>query len=400
MLSRFVPSPTSSPQPCVDDVALVEDVRCLVRLRGSRGSHDLIVGSQADNELTVVEHDRARLSQRVQAQLAFHEVAAARMLTLDVAELWVFDLQVLELLMDAPGLDDPMYLYGKLRGPYPASASGSMTIEGQLTVTRSDLLRALIEGTEHAFMYRPDSSGSRCVHALLPGERADLIDDGHGVVVALPLAPVWSLESSAANDRVVAQLFYDVLCALNKELGEPDELPVPSRANVAAELEAQGWTVEGDVATRTTRSGLLGTLLPDKQKKQLPREGKLEEYVAAARAALGKIGTPSRESLALRRRCEQAPSALRTPNVPKSAEPPAPTETSLPRQPRPQVAASPTDWMKDFVHQHEAPGKPKPRVVAPARVVGAQIGKRAAPAWMEDFAPAPAGPKENDDDDE
>lgn len=382
VLSRFVPSPTATPGACVDDPALVEDVRCLVRLRGSQNNQDLIVGTQADGALTVVEHARDKLSQRVLAQLAFHDVASARVLTLDVAELYVFELQVLELLMDAPGLNDAMYLYGAMRGPYPASAgTPPASVEGQLTVTRSDLLGALIDGVADAFAYQPESSGSRCVHALLPGERDMLIDGGRGVVLALPLAPAWSLESNVANDRVAAQLFYDVLSALDKELGNTTPLPVPSRAAVAAELKAQGWTIEGDVATRATRSGILGAILPDRETKQLPREGTLEEYVAAARVALGKIGPPSPESLALRRRRGE-PARLHVSRTPATPAPPV-AAAPLPRQPRPQIKTSPTDWMKDFVEQHRAPGKARPRVVAPARAVT----KKAPPAWMADFAP-------------
>ena len=76
MLSRFVRSPTSKLTEWADDPALIEDVRGIVTLRGSRGTHELIVGTQADGALSVVENDRSQLSQRVTAQLAFHEVAS------------------------------------------------------------------------------------------------------------------------------------------------------------------------------------------------------------------------------------------------------------------------------------------------------------------------------------
>jgi hypothetical protein len=387
MLSRFVRSPTSTPSEWDDDPALIEDVRGLVTLRGSRGTHELLVGTQADGALSVVEHDRTQLSQRVTAQLAFHEVASGRSMTLDVAELYVFDLQVLELLMDAPGLNDAMYLYGALRGPYPATKGTPVsTIEGQLTVTRADLLSALVDGAHGAFAYRPEAHGSRCVHALLPGERADILDGGHGTVLAFPLAPAWTLESLVPNDRVAGQIFYDVLHALYRDLREPLELPVPSRAAVAAELVAEGFTIEGDTAVRTTRSGILGALMPDRETRTLPREGTLDEYVRAAGIALGKLGVPTPETLALRRRrgsVAPAPAASRP--IPIPAAPASPTTTAQPerRQPRPRVEAGATDWMKDFVDAHRAPGKPTPRVVSPARAV---TPTKQAPAWMDDFA--------------
>jgi hypothetical protein len=389
MLSRFVRSPTSTPSEWADDPALIEDVRGLVTLRGSRGPHELIVGTQADGALSVVAHDRAQLSQRVAAQLAFHEVASGRKLTLDVAELYVFDLQVLELLMDAPGLNDAMYLYGALRGPYPATPGQPVaTIEGQLTVTRSDLLSALVDGTQEAFAYRPEGHGSRCVHALLPGERAEIIDGGQGAVLAFPLAPAYTLDSLVPNDRVAGQIFYDVIHALYRDLGEALELGVPSRAVVAAELQAEGFTIEGDTAVRTKRTGILGALMPEREKRTLPREGTLDEYVRAAGAALARLGVPTPETLALRRRRGAVtPATAASRPIPMSTTPLPPTapasSTTTDRQPRPRVEAGATDWMKDFVDAHRAPGRPAPRVVAPARAVAP---KKQAPAWMDDFA--------------
>jgi hypothetical protein len=385
MLSRFVRSPTSTPSEWADDPALIEDVRGIVTLRGSRGTHELLVGTQADGALSVVELDRSQLSQRVLAQLAFHEVASGRSVTLDVAELYVFDLQVLELLMDAPGVNDAMYLYGALRGPYPATKGSPVsTIEGQLTVTRSDLLSALVDGTRDAFAYRPEGHGSRCVHALLPGERAEILDGGQGTVLAFPLAPVWTLDSLVPNDRVAGQIFYDVLHALYRDLREPLELPVPSRAAVAAELQAEGFTIEGDTAVRTKRSGILGALMPEREKRTLPREGSLDEYVRAAGVAIGKLGVPTPETLALRRRRGAvAPAATPSRTIPVPAASPPTTTSTESRQPRPRVEPGATDWMKDFVDAHRAPGKPAPRVVSPSRAVAP---KKQGPAWMDDFA--------------
>lgn len=385
MLSRFVASPTSKTSEWADDPALIDDVRALVTLRGSRGTHELIVGTQADGALSVVDNDRTQLSQRVTAQLAFHEVASGRKLTLDVAELYVFDLQVLELLMDAPGINDAMYLYGALRGPYPATKGSPVsTVEGQLTVTRADLLSALVDGTTDAFAYRPEGHGSRCVHALLPGERADVLDGGHGSVLALPLVPAWTLESLIPNDRVVSQIFYDVINALYRDLKEPLELPVPNRATIAAELQAEGFTIEGDTAIRTKRSGILGSIMPEREKRTLPREGTLEDYLRAASLALGKLGVATPETLALRRRRGVVtPPPVASRPIPTPAAPTLPSApTPQGRQPRPRVEAQPTDWMKDFVDAHRAPGRPAPRVVAPARAVTT----KKQPAWMDDFA--------------
>jgi hypothetical protein len=393
MLSRFVASPTSKPAETVDDPALVEDVRCVVKLKVGNVTRDLLVGTQPDGALTVVDLDRSKLSQRVHAQLAFHEVASGRAesgVTLEVTELYVFDLQVLELLMDAPGLNDAMYLYGVLRGPYPATPGVPVqAIEGQLTVTRSDLLSALVDGVRDAFRYQPEIGGSRCVHALLPGERDAIIDGGRGAVLAFPLAPAWSLESHAANDKVAAQMFFDVLGAFYRDAAIVNELPVPSRQAAEHELVANGWTIEGGVATRKTKGGLLG-LGTETEKRPLPREGTLEEFVAAANAATSRLGPPSPETLALRRRRGAAtPALLASPPLPRATAPAAQPVVQA-RQPRPQVATS-TDWMKDFVDAHQSQGHKKPKVVAPARAVT----RKATPDWMADFADPDdqAGPK-------
>lgn len=404
MLSRFVPSPTGTPIPCVDDPALVEDLRGLVKLRTANATRELLVGTQPDGALTVVDLDREKLSQRVHAQLAFHEVASGRAegsVSLEVSELYLFDLQVLELLMDAPGLNDAMYLYGALRGPYTTSASTPVqSIEGQLTVTRADLLAALVDGVRDAVMYRPDASGARCVHALLPGERDAVIDGGHGVVLAFPLAPAWSLESGIANDRVAAQMFYDVLGAFYRDAGIGNELPVPSRQAVEHELVAAGWTIDGGVATRKTKGGLLG-LGSETETRTLPREGTLDEYVAAAHGAIARLGPPSPETLALRRRrgdvasIPALPLSVRPIAAPRATTPaPTPAATVPLRQPRPHVATS-TDWMKDFVDAHQNQGHRKPKVVAPARAVTT----KATPDWMADFADPDdrGGPKSDDD---
>jgi hypothetical protein len=292
--------------------------------------------------------------------------------------------------MDAPGLNDAMYLYGALRGPYTTSPSTPVqSVEGQLTVTRADLLAALVDGVRDAFAYRPDASGARCVHALLPGERDAVIDGGHGVVLAFPLAPAWSLETAIANDRVAAQMFYDVLTAFYRDGGIANELPVPSRQDVEHELVAAGWTIDAGVATRKTKGGLLG-LGSEIETKPLPREGTLDEYVAAAHAAIARLGPPSPETLALRRRRGEVvampPVTSRPVPAPRPTTPAA-VATSVPvRQPRPQVATS-TDWMKDFVDAHQSQGHKKPKVVAPARAVTT----KATPDWMADFAD-PAGP--------
>jgi hypothetical protein len=380
VLTRFVPSLAPTREPAAADPAAIEDVRCVVRLRGASGIRELVVGTDAGGTI-VVTGERERLGLRARSELAFHETASrGRTLELDTDALYIFDLQTMEMLPDAPGPNDALYVYGLMYGPYPAHADVPVAaVEGQLTVTRADLLGGLVDGTGSAFAYPPDVHGSRCVHALLPGERAEVIDTGRGVILALPLVPTWLPECPQSNDLVVAQLIYDVLSALRADLGdEGAPLPVPNRAVLEAELVAQGWTIEGDEAVRA-KTGFM-SVLRGSEKRQLPRQGTLDELTAAARAALAKMpNVPTPEALALRRRTQRT---LPVSSVPRVAV--ASIAQPLPprAQPVPKTRTDRSEWMKDFVDAHRSPSRPAPRVSTPARAVS----RDATPAWMEDFA--------------
>jgi hypothetical protein len=387
MLSRFVASTGSPRSPVVEDPTTIEDVRCVVRLRGGR---ELVVATEIGGGVRVLG-DRGRLAKRALAQLSFHDVVSGHVLELDTDELHVFDLHTLEMLPDAPGVNDALYLYGAMRGPYPAKLDTPVaSVDGQLTVTRADLLDGLIDGVAKAFRYAPEPYGSRCVYAVLPGERADVIDTGRGIVLALPLAPGWLLDCPVPNDLIVAQMLYDVLSALRTELpsGLDASLPVPDRASYERTLVAAGWRIEGDEAVRAKGRGILGSLLRGDERKKLPRQGTLEELVAEATAVLSRMpDVPTAEARALRRRFAHA-TARALPSVsppiravgvsPSPAAPPVATARVAARL---RVAADRSEWMKDFVDAHRSPSRPAPRLSTPARAVA----PAAQPTWMDDF---------------
>jgi len=370
--------------PIVDDPSTIEDIRCVVRLRG----RELLIATELGGGIRVFDR-RDGLPQRALTQLAFHEVASGRSLDLDADELHVFDLQTVEMLPDAPGPNDAMYLYGAMRGPYPGRLGTPMVaIDGQLTVTRADLLCGLVDGVANAFAYAPDEHGSRCVHALLPGERADVIDNRRGIVLALPLVPGWLLDCPVPNDLVVAQILHDVLSALRTDLGvgsAAPPLPVPNRAALEAKLVAAGWRIEGDEAIRPKGRGLIGSMLKGTERRTLPRQGTLDELVAEARSALAALASlPMPEAAALRRRSSQPAASIAVrptnqPNVP--AAPPVPAPLPPVAAPRPRVESDRTEWMKDFIDAHRSPSRPPPRVSTPARAVS----PAATPSWMNDF---------------
>jgi hypothetical protein len=404
MLSRFVASTGSPRGPVVDDPTTIEDVRCVVRLPGGR---EVVIATELGGGVRVLG-DRGRLAQRARTQLSFHDVASGHVLELDADELHVFDLHTVEMLPDAPGVNDALYLYGAMRGPYPAKLDAPVaSVDGQLTVTRADLLGGLVDGVAKAFRYAPEPHGSRCVCALLPGERADVIDTGRGIVLALPLAPGWLLDCPVPNDLIVAQMLYDVLSAMRTEprIGLDDALPVPDRASYEQTLVAAGWRIEGDEAVRAKGRGIFGSLLKGDERRKLPRQGTLEELVAEAAAVLSRMpDVPTAEARSLRHRVAHATGrALPLVSSPIRAVPVSPAAAVLPSHAappvataavaaRPRVATDRSEWMKDFVDAHRSPSRPAPRLSTPARAVA----PAAQPTWMDDFvvseedAPDPA----------
>lgn len=67
--------------------------------------------------------DRGQLPAGLQSELAFHEMSGGQPpRLLEAGEVFLFNLQLLEQPAGAPGWNDPVYLYGKLYGPWPAGA--------------------------------------------------------------------------------------------------------------------------------------------------------------------------------------------------------------------------------------------------------------------------------------
>jgi hypothetical protein len=366
--------------------------------------------------------DLEAASEDLRGELAYHEVSGQQVRRLQAEEVYLFNAQLLEQPAGAPGLDDSLYLYGTLFGPYPnlgpALPAG---VEGRLTVTRSDLLFGLAQGFPDAFRYaEPDSPGKalrRCFHALLPGDRQEALQAGRGLVFAYPLLPSELFQHADGNDLVVRQLFYDVLTALREDAaaegvpllaGVP--LPVPSRAVVEQELLADGYAVAGEVARRAPGpavgfAGLLRSVFGQlmTEEVQLPPEGSVEDYVQLVHQSLAALpGFRSGRAQVLQQRVTHgsiAPSPVRP--VPVR---PSPTPTSPP-PPRTTLStrADPADWMQDFAGSRRAASAP-PRITS-SRAVGerhrpnAQAGKpQDRPSeWMKDFAapqPEPDSPVE------
>ena len=373
----FVASASAPPgRPDRDDPGRLVNALAVVQV----GAAELVVGTDGEGRLRAVSGgERAAMTARVQAQLAYHEVTSPAPVGVSASEVWLLDVQVVELLRDAPGLNDPLHLYGSLRGAYPWALEREVaSVEGQLTVTRSDLLGGLVAGVERAFKVEPSSAGARCIHAMVPGGPPAEMQEGRGLVLAFPLAHL-PIGDDPPNELVVAQTLYDVLSALRADLGDDGAapLPVPSRRALEAELAADGWHIDGDRAVRK-KGGIGGRLLGvGKKERTLPPQGTLEDYVTEARTVLARL-TP-------------APARASTPPVRRSTAP------------RPAVSTTPDEWMKDFSTARPSPGKTRPRakprpavivprVSRPARVLS-QEAPASPPDWMRDFKEPAAKPE-------
>ena len=341
----------------------------------------------------LVDDVPACLPAELRQALAHHELARGKPARrLDAASLSILLIERVEQAMDTPGLDDPLQLHGRLYGPFGDAAPPVVTT-GTLTVTRGDLLHGLCAGAPDALMAtglggRP----ARCLHALVAGDTPDATRAGRGLVLAYALCPAEIGPPDAANEALVAEILEDVLTALQADLRAAGQdsafakrvLPVASRADVEAELEREGWEIQGNSAVRlhgALKTGL-GSLLtnvlgvPDNMKRPLPREASADEFLAIAQEALGSLpgwlGERGRALQAAHSVVTQAP----TPAPSGLPRPPAQPRPKSPRGARAPRAPAPVDWHADF-------GVPVRRTTELHRKRSASSPSR--PTWMDDF---------------
>ncbi len=426
----FVPSPLSEKaEPRVDVAQDIYDVLAAVSLQSRGRETKLVIGLDIGRVIRVVALP-AELSAPARAQLHAHEKTRAWQV-IRAEQLYVLDVQAVEKQPDTPGADDPLFLYGVLRGPYPEGLrDGVSGVEGQLASRRGELLDGLITGIQHAFHYETGRYGTRCVHASLP------IDiGGDAVVLAFPLVP---MGDDGSNEPVAAQVLYDVLGAMRADLGDDlAEHPVQvlDRAAYERELTTAGWAIKGDTAIHTGGKSRFASLFAPSKKQKLPREVKLDDYVMIVHEQLSRLPgwpEPARSTLHARigvtmlqprtptppipvqGRAEPPPLPPRTrttpgvlpptpPPLPPAARPRPPTNPGLPpppftprnRRPTPPIpqkrktgprtvmpgltAPTPKEWIKELIADHTPADRPRSRVVTP-RATGTSF-----PEWVLDF---------------
>jgi hypothetical protein len=364
------------------------------------------------NVVALPASERDLLPASIKAQLTHHELASGRTpRRITASELYFFAVELVEAPEDAEGVNDPVYLYGTLVGPWPSASP--TRVPGQLTVTRGDVLAGLVHGVPDAFHYVQDpesKSAPRGYHALLPGDRAERIAEGKGLVLAYPAVPAELQTHNASNNLLVANILHDVLTQLHenaREHGGPKalaelDLPVPSRIMAIAELETRGYEVKGDVATlRRNHPGLVNKLAEwlRAEKVKVPREATTPEFLELARRALDALpGWPSDTERALRALVRPGSGApARGGPAPTLAAPQPAAQRVIPPRP-PPAPARPNNWMQDFLDEHSRTGGAKAKLTR-SKASASSPPKQASPSpkpasssadWMADFGSAPA----------
>ncbi len=363
----------------------------------------------------------------VQQDLAFNEViGSAAQRSIEGTEFYLFHLEALEQPPETPGLNDPVYLYGTIYGPFPSKSQDNYRgIQGQLTVNRIDLLAGFVNSAAYSFHYQTDAGGAtqRCFNVLLPGDREEEIMRGKGIVFAYPLMPGDIGMGEPWNEFLVSNLIFDMLSALKDDLEKEKishplcnmTLPVTSRYSLEQELQSRGYTIKGEVATRPPGAAIglpsvvskaLGYVVQDKY--TLPPEGDVDEFVRIARDALSRLpGYPPPRAKALASRVHAASVEARANTARKTAAPPRPikTPTGAVSQP-PPVKAKKADWMNDFITTHRTTSSANDtrltnlsQIAASAETTKKQQASRspAQPSWMNDFKDAPVQKEEKNE---
>lgn len=358
-----------------------------------RHQHPLewIVGVDFTGRLVAAPIDDAPdLDAAARAELAYGEVTGSRVpRTFDAEALYVFEVQLVEQTADAPGANDPVYLYGALRGPCPGSGAQPARIEGQLTVTRADVLSGLIDGAAHAWRYGGASApAGRCLHFIVPADRPEELGAGRGLVLAYALMPPDLWFPAPSNEVLIAQILFDLLSGMQKDFGAKngaevltETLPVPNRAAVIAGLESDGYEIDGDSAVRKPRGGFKRMLasVVGGDRVAIPPEGTVDDFLGIARAMLEHLeGWPSAAFRTLRTRIRiggaPAPRALaRQARAPRST-----IATRASAAAAAAVADPSLTWTQDFIAAHGNAGKS--RLTSARPPVSTQ-----APSWMQDF---------------
>jgi hypothetical protein len=330
----FVPRAGAEPEDrAPDQVAVLLDV---FAIQGADATLEEWVVGLDDRGLLAAQRmePEDQLLPAVRADLAVHEVGRGRARVLAVESLHLFEVFGIDQTPDVPGLDDPVCLYGALLGPLVSGPEIQhyQRLEGQLTVSRGDVLHGLIAGAGDAFVHfdQVTDRSARTMHMLLPGARLEELKQGRGTVLAYPVLGADVTVMGPGNESLVDEILHDLVTAVWREMDH-------DRA----------------VARRGRR---LFSFLGGGQ-RALPPEVTTDDLLRLAAKALEDFpGWPVQRTEALSERVRRtASSRPHRPPLP-GAPPPAAslplTALTAPTAPIPPVTRN-TDWIETFIDRYD-----------------------------------------------
>lgn len=402
MIPRYFHVRSEKPLQPLAPVALLDH---LVQEGGP--TREVVAGVDIAGQLALWE--TAELEGEQKAQLSRQELRRPPR-RLRAMPLWLMEVSALEQPGKVSGLNDPVHLIGRLTGPWPPPPSGPRVYEGELSLTRGDLLAGLVDARIDALEVA-NASGEQglVLHAWLPGDREEELLAGRGGILAYPMVPAELSPLDRCNELLCMELLCGVLEAMQEDVraeaqkGHPlyaTRLPTPDRAALIRAWEAEGFEKEGDRMSRRPKGrGLLGELasvLASPEVRRIPAQAELEPLLKLCRELLPLLpGWPEPRYRCLRAlrmyaRSGGGPARPDPVVIPQnsalggSTENPGPAPAQVPAA-APFRRAPEPDWLEDFggnLPPRRTPLRAPERRPEYKKEPSPSSGR---PAWMDDF---------------
>lgn len=351
--------------------------------------------------------DTAELEGEQKAQLSRQELRR-RPRRLRAFPLWLMEVSALEQPGKVSGLNDPVHLVGRLTGPWPPPPSGPRVYEGELSLTRGDLLGGLVDARIDALELSNASGDPGLVlHAWLPGDREEELTAGRGGILAYPMVPAELSPLDRCNELLCMELLCGILEAMQQDVRGDSvkdhplyaaHLPTPDRAGLIQAWEAEGFEQDGERMSRRRKGkglwGELASVLTTPEIRRIPPQAELEPLLKLCRELLPLLpGWPEPRYRCLRalRLYGQPGSGRPDPlAVPKntasdgSTEKPGPAPSEVPAA-APFRRAPEPDWLEDFGGRLPARRTPLRAPERRPEYTKEPSPPTGRPAWMDDF---------------
>lgn len=290
---RFVSDGPGEPMATVDLARLAQVLDCFQYAQSlDQPFSTCIVAHTSEGALVLVDAtDRATLPAHVKEQLLSHEALCPLRFLVGLRQIFLLDIGALEQVPDTPGMDDPLWLVGKLYGPFSFGQTQQPLVSGgKLSITRGEFLEAAMLGAPHAMHMVGEHRSGRHYHLLLPGDEQAAISQGMGAVLAYPRQGIES-----GNAPETAALLHDVLRALQEDLkralakgGFADQYVPQPLDRVDSQQEARAVTAPKEPRLLDR---LMGLFIVQDNSAQPPAFGRVEDFISLVGIALSSMGS-------------------------------------------------------------------------------------------------------------